>query len=471
MKENNIHFSQFSMADDFGRVFFKEGKVFRAIYNEKKEFCLEFLSSPLFNELSIKNLIPKTEIADFNIEGFDLVLEHEKLLETYQHEWSFDMFKDAALMLLELNNICNKYGYELKDGHPYNILFKGTNPIYVDLGSIIIKQNEDWVAYNEFIEAFAIPLLFWSEGKTYIVRKLLEGYPYKMHTIPEKTIGNSGILNLLDYNLTQYNLNLKNKVLFTTHKNNKLISILVRTLNAFNRRILGAKTRSFYYQKSYIPLGIIMRLLNNSEPPELISSWQDYHQKVYKDSETSDPIFRFSRILTLIEERGNQIDSVIDLAGNAGYFCSLLGKNSKISKILLSDYDENAINSAYNRFKSNDNLKKINVVLLNFMAAPDMIGTSKRLKADIALAMAVTHHLLLTNKYSISAIFEKIKSYSNKYVFIEFMPLGLWGGEVTYPVIPDWYNIEWFRNEFCKFFDLLSEEKLDLNRVLFVGKF
>ena len=58
------------------------------------------------------------------------------------------------------------------------------------------------------------------------------------------------------------------------------------------------------------------------------------------------------------------------------------------------------------------------------------------IKSDIVLAMAVTHHLILGQKLSIDFIFSQIKQYANKYVFIEFMPLGLWGGKEILPKIP-----------------------------------
>lgn len=470
MKYDDIKFSPLSLIDDFGRVFFKNGRVYRAINNDKKEFCIDFLNSPLFTELSNKNLIPKTQLTDINVEGFGLVLEHEKLLQTYQHEWSFDMFKDAALMLLEINTICHKYGYELKDGHPYNILFKGTKPLYVDFGSIVLKVNKAWTAYNEFVEAFAVPLFFWNEGNTYVVRKLLASYPYKMFTIPEKTLISSYLLTLLDNNPFRYRIYLKNKFICSTIRKYKLISLLIKLVNAFTKRITVSKARYLSYQGSYIPLSRLIEKLEKIKAPNQISIWQNYHLKIYENSESDEPTYRFSRILELIKEREDQIESVVDLAGNSGYFCSLLAKKTKISKIILSDYDENAINSAYNRFKKEDQLKKIYTVLLNFMVPVDMIGTPRRFKADAVLALAITHHLLLTNKYSISAILDKIKDYANKFVFIEFMPLGLWDGNDDYPSIPAWYNINWFRKEFCKVFILQQEEMLEVNRILFVGK-
>ena len=63
--DKEIMFSQISMGDDFGRVFYREDKLYRAIYQEKKEYCSNLINSPLFSELSNRNLIPKTKIANF----------------------------------------------------------------------------------------------------------------------------------------------------------------------------------------------------------------------------------------------------------------------------------------------------------------------------------------------------------------------------------------------------------------------
>jgi hypothetical protein len=54
-------------------------------------------------------------------------------------------------------------------------------------------------------------------------------------------------------------------------------------------------------------------------------------------------------------------------------------------------------------------------------------------------------------------------------VLIEFMPLGLFDGTST-PPIPSWYSVDWFRSNFAKQFELLQEETLEENRILFVGR-
>ena len=110
MKPTDVKFSSKSMVDDFGRVFFHNDKVYRAIYPDSEEYCLNLMKSDLFKKLSDKGYVPKTKTAEIDVDGYALILEHEKLVEIQQHEWSFEMFRKAALMVLETNEICNEYG-------------------------------------------------------------------------------------------------------------------------------------------------------------------------------------------------------------------------------------------------------------------------------------------------------------------------------------------------------------------------
>jgi hypothetical protein len=59
--------------------------------------------------------------------------------------------------------------------------------------------------------------------------------------------------------------------------------------------------------------------------------------------------------------------------------------------------------------------------------------------------------------------------FSSEYVFIEFMPLGLWNGKSS-PAVPDWYTMEWFTKNFEAFFELIEMTEIEQNRVLFIGR-
>lgn len=478
------NFSLVSLMDNFGRVFFQDEKVYRAIKKENCEYCLNLLESDLFHELLEKGYVPNTRISDLHIENYELVLEHEKLLETFKHEWTFTMLKDAAATILEINKICNKHGYELKDAHLSNVLFKGTNPVWVDIGSIapIIAGATTWRAYNEYLSAIIVPLSFLSCGKPLIGRKLLETIHYRLTTLPDQDIIESDLLSLLPMSFSEepYVLKFRNQKLLKTNERLKFFSSAAYWISNSFRSISKRNTVLFTYEQELtkakalpdlFPQTNIESYVNLLQEPVTKTMWTGYHQKSYYNPNGEIVISkRFHRVLKVIKER-NDIQTVIDLAGNEGLFSELLfHKVDNLKQIITADYDRNAIDSAYNKFKK-FKTDKLHTVLLNFMYTPNMETTQKRLKSDLALALAITHHLILTESYSIEAIFEKIKSYSNKYVMIEFMPLGLWNSnDENFPIIPYWYRIDWFRNQFKSYFDIILEEKLEVNRILFFGE-
>jgi len=79
--------------------------------------------------------------------------------------------------------------------------------------------------------------------------------------------------------------------------------------------------------------------------------------------------------------------------------------------------------------------------------------------------------LILSQGFSVEDILEEFKKYTNKYVCIEFMPKGLWrykdGDNIN---IPSWYTVNWFREKFVKYFDVLKEEQIADNYIVFLGK-
>jgi hypothetical protein len=111
---------------------------------------------------------------------------------------------------------------------------------------------------------------------------------------------------------------------------------------------------------------------------------------------------------------------------------------------------------------------------------PMYSSVTRCFKSDVVLALAITHHLLLTQGHKIEEIFEKTKSFSKNYVFVEFMPLGLWGGDRNIkPNVPDWYTSDFFENKFQKYFQLIKKEVIEFHvingvkeahRILYVGK-
>ena len=64
------------------------------------------------------------------------LLRHERLpFVSYPYEWPFEMLKDAALLQLGLLDEALAEGFVLKDGSPYNVQWRGSEPVFVDVGS------------------------------------------------------------------------------------------------------------------------------------------------------------------------------------------------------------------------------------------------------------------------------------------------------------------------------------------------
>lgn len=59
------------------------------------------------------------------------------------------MLQDAALLTIEILQICLNYGMVLKDASSYNIQFVNGKPIFIDITSFVrYEKGSSWVAYQ-----------------------------------------------------------------------------------------------------------------------------------------------------------------------------------------------------------------------------------------------------------------------------------------------------------------------------------
>jgi SAM-dependent methyltransferase len=94
-------------------------------------------------------------------DGFWELLEHERIaFPSYPYEWSTGMLHAAAGLTLEVASELLGYGYGLKDATPYNVLFRGPKPVFVDVLSFEKRDPLDpvWLPYAQFIRTFLLPL-------------------------------------------------------------------------------------------------------------------------------------------------------------------------------------------------------------------------------------------------------------------------------------------------------------------------
>ncbi|MBP7653001.1 hypothetical protein KA977_06245 [Candidatus Dependentiae bacterium] len=475
INSDEIKFIDTSLGDETGRVFIWENRVFRAIRNDSSERVKELFSCGLLYELISKKMFPESTITEYEIENYSLIIEHNKIsFVTYPYEWSWSMLKDAASLIIEINIVCMKYGYQTKDCHSYNILFDGSRPKFVDLGSFVKRNNKDsgWNAYEQFLQYYYYPLKIWGNGNMFIAKAVLSElyemphYEYWYYKFP--------VIRFFKVAKIRRIIELCFKL--------RKISVIARRENYNTKKYAGFLKMAVLFDKlKILPFQKIdfykiqnkLAKLTNSKCGD--TRWSAYHN-AYKDSAGNIiPSERFKFVIDLISKY--PVYSVVELACNQGILSILLSRLPQIKKIIATDYDANAVNVLYNFCckNKNDYYSKITPAVMNCFY-PEIVGLcirpEIRFKSDVVISLALTHHLILRQNIPIEYIFKTFALYTDKYIITEFMPLGMYdGSERSKKVkLPEWYNIEWFRNAFKKYFNLVIEEKLEINRILFFGE-
>jgi hypothetical protein len=466
MNESEVRFPNRIRVDDVGEVFEWNGNIYRGIFSGKADDVLDMFESGLIEELVEEELFPKSKITDLNIGDYEMIVQHDRVDPiTYPHEWTFSMLKDAALAVVRVAKIARKYGFNMKDCHSYNILFDKNKPKYIDLGSFYRDNDYTvWKAYMEFLASYYYPLTIWKDGIASLARS---GIVCGMGSFPTT-----------EYYLYRYSF----LRLLKTGTVSRLVKIvnLLPTVSIMDESALN--TRLDRYTSPMKALGHILKFITNHidfpfknldkiekrvlgiRKREVHTEWNSYYGKNFV------PTNRFRKTVELINEYCPDAKTAIDIGGNVGEFASFVLDNTSIDRVICQDLDLEAIDFGYSKYGNTE--KNIVFVNYNFMSAftiSSLEPPHKRFESDIAIALALTHHLILSQGCKIGDILKEIGSYSKKYVGVEFMPLGLWGPGAEVKV-PCWYTTDWFRDNFGKYFELLVEEQLEENRIVFVGK-
>jgi ribosomal protein L11 methylase PrmA len=152
-----------SFRDQKGRVYHQDGRVLRTLSPAGLANWKAFATHPLCAELMAERLLVSTQEIHEPINGLDAapLLEHEPVrFVSYAFEWPFSLLKRAAQLHLQLLQRLIPAGFILSDATPSNVMFQGTRPIFIDTASIVGYQPGDpWRGFTQFLETMLYPLL------------------------------------------------------------------------------------------------------------------------------------------------------------------------------------------------------------------------------------------------------------------------------------------------------------------------
>ena len=437
-----------SGSDPVGVLYSNGNCYLRAVSSEKEKECREMIESGFISALMDKGLIPETSLLKKDeippqLSNFKLVLVHRAISPViYPREMSFEMIRSAILCFFDVVEVALSYGYVCKDSHLFNIVFDGTKPVWVDIGSFEKKKGEKsqlpWL--ESFLAGTLFPVKMWADCSEFMASRLLSS--------PTENLSSNEAL-LYQYCMLRGSSKYKQKI-------RKIFLRAFSIVKKNNAKNPGNYLLSLKKQVS------TMKCCDQS-------AWGNYHNEYFDNNGKIKKDTRFTRISELLENYSPK--SILELAGNAGIFSEIIRNKFKDIRVICTDYDSKAIDSMYKRVVKakgeNFFCAKLNFMETEYSSAE--IFPDKRFKSDCVFALAITHHLLLMQKYTYDQVFKTINAYSSRLVFIEFMPLGLWSGNSSLP-LPDWYSQQSFEKAFCNYFDLELIEPLEVNRVLFIGR-
>lgn len=395
-----------SFRDPSGFMFKVDGVFYRQVNKLFKEDFDYFISSGCYDELVRTELLIPHETITENLAGtadWYLTLKPEQLqFISYPYEWSFDMLKDAALLTLKILKKALEKGMILKDATPFNIQFHREKMIFIDsLSFEKYHEEEPWAAYRQFCESFLGPLLL-MHYKKIPIQQLMLAWP-------------DGI----PLSILQSLLPAKSKFSFHTY--------LHVHLNArfSNSNKSGTQKRVLFNRKKLINLIDSLEILvTKLKFPSHKSTWSSYYEEA---AGRNNYLAEKKRIITEWLDKMDSVKTAADLGANNGEFSYLLAEKKIIT--LAGDFDHYCINNLYNNLKSQkkQNILPLLVDLSNPSPATGFNNEERpsflnRSQFDLAMALALIHHLAVSKNIPFSKLVELFGLTTNKYLIIEFVP-------------------------------------------------
>ncbi|MCK4785237.1 MAG: hypothetical protein KAV87_15920, partial [Desulfobacteraceae bacterium] len=179
-----------SFRDPSGRVFSKDGNIYRSIFEPGTKDFRAARDAGIYNNLiEAELLLPYEEVDkhEFAPEGTVYCLNHPRLpMISYPWEWSFSMLKEAALIHLDVMEKLIPLGFWLRDASAFNVQYDGNRLRLIDTLSVGRRvPDSPWVGYRQFCSHFLAPLstAAYRDIRTLSLwRNYIDGYPLDLAT-------------------------------------------------------------------------------------------------------------------------------------------------------------------------------------------------------------------------------------------------------------------------------------------------
>jgi hypothetical protein len=395
-----------SFRDPSGFLFTDNGILYRQINRAYSKDYTRLMDSGLYDKLVKANLlIPHVESDQLPVESdsaFKVIQPERVSFISYPYEWSFSQLKDAALATLFIQKRALKLDMSLKDASAYNIQFIRGKAMLIDTLSFeMYKEGQPWVAYKQFCQHFLAPLALMSYCDvrlSQLLRVYIDGVPLDLASslLPAKAKLNFGLL---------------------TH-----IHIHAGAQKRYSDKAVKPLVSGMSKQAM---IGLIESLENTIEKlawKPAGTEWGDY----YENTNYTDSAFEHKK--QLVHEWTFEKTPVLvwDLGGNTGIFSREAASSGAFT--VSFDIDPAAVEQNYRNVKSKKEQNLLPLVLDLTNPSPSLGWNNNerdsfgaRGPVDMALALAVIHHLAISNNVPLPQLADFFASIC-RWLVIEFVP-------------------------------------------------
>jgi hypothetical protein len=396
-----------SFRDPAGFVFIRDGVLYRQINDAARADYERLMGSGLYEALAKSGDLVSHEDVDAAVSpdgrAFRVIRPERVEFISYPYEWCFSQLKDAALLTLRLQQAAMRHEMSLKDASAYNVAFAHGRPVWIDTLSFeVATPGYPWVAYRQFCQLFLAPLALMAHADVrlqHLLRSYVDGVPLDLASrlLPRRTRVRPGLL--MHIHLHAAAQRRVGKTAAGPEKPKRLgkhallgiIESLERTVSALEWRAPGTTWGSYYEATNY-----------------------------------TDTAFTHKREIVAAAIDRLQPRIVWDLGANDGTF-SRVASDRDISTIAF-DIDPVAVEKNYRRVKQAAERRML--PLLMDLTNPsggygwanvERDALADRGPADLALALALVHHLAIAHNVPLERIAHYFARLARALV-VEFVP-------------------------------------------------
>lgn len=471
MQANNI-----SYKDTAARVVEEEGIFYRYIFEVYQAEYDHLMQSGLYQTLRKKGFIISHEEVDANPQAqqreailennqdsesqhqqisqhqqkiYKKLLPHQIAFQSYPFEWSYGQWRKVVNTYLQINKIALAHGMLLKDATPFNFYFENGKPLLLDTSSFMFfEEGAPWIAYKQFCTEMLSPLALmhyngqrWSKLSMSHLRGLPLNFVSKQ--LPLKSWFNTTVLLHIHLHGKYANAEGETKAKKATIEEEKDSSRNIAITQ------LSLNRKGFTKEKLLSLFGMIECTVEKwKHAYQFEKHWLEYYQNdIASDTYLDNKETIIKEWLAAIQPK-----KVLDLGANTGRFSQLAFEYTDQVIAIESDgicVDE--IDKAFRLHKKDHSIDKdsldANTKSNNKLASEkkrfyplqmDLAQTTPnmgvmeqeyssiytRAKSEMVLALALTHHLSITNQFSFDQIAAMLSRFSDRYCITEFVPAG-----------------------------------------------